>query len=429
MANLRKSPGAGEFYYPLDNSAVFTASTTGRASTYVYRISCELDAPVYLPDLEKALDMVLEIFPFFRTELRPGLFWYYLDPLKSPFRLSADSRFPAEYYRLRRWGRYLFRVRVFGARIACEFHHLLTDGTGALEFLKSLCAAYLSLRGVECDDWRDVKKPGSGVDPAEFEDAYANRIRKEIPEPEALPAAFHLKGRRYPGLAYRVTTGTSPVSQALNCAKGRKVSLTELLAAIHLYALQSAAERDNPSKYRPIRIQVPVNMRKLYPSRTLRNFFLFVPLTIDRRLGHYTFDEILSRVHYSMRLNLDLKELDKQLRRNVASEQNIFSRIIPLVMKNIVLRLVGKFAADKPFSGSLSNLQQVTMPEAFARHIRRFDFLPSRNSVTGANVGVISWNGKLTVTIGSLVEERSFEREFFTTLAGLGIPVTVESNL
>jgi len=429
MANFSGRHDANDFFYPLDNSAVFTASTTSRASTYVYRLSCELDAPIFLPDLEKALAAVLDLCPYFKTELRPGFFWYYLDPLKSPINLNADSRFPAEYRSIGYWGRYLFRVRVFGARIACEFHHLLTDGTGALEFLKSLCATYLSLRGVKCDDWQGIKKPGSAVDPAEFEDAYAKRIRMEIPEPEPMPPAFHLRGKRYKGLAYRVTTGTSPVSAALSATKERKVSLTELLAAIHLYALQSAAESERPPKYRPICIQIPVNMRKLYPSQTLRNFFLFVPLTIDRRLGHYEFDEILKRVHHLMRLNLDLRELDKQIRRNVGSEQNFFSRIIPLAIKNLVLRLVGKFAADKPFSGSLSNLQQVTMPDAFARHINRFDFLPSRNSQTGANVGVISFNEKLAVTIGSLVVDRSFERAFFTAFAELGIPVTVESNL
>lgn len=429
MANLRRSHGAHEFYYPLDNSAIFIASVTGKASPYIYRMSCELDAPVYLPDLEKALAMVLERFPFLKTELRPGLFWYYLDPMKTPFRLTADSRFPVEYHRLKRWGRYLFRVRVFGARIACEFHHILTDGTGAIEFLRSLVAMYLSLRGVVCSDWQDIKKPGAGLDPAEFEDAYADLLKKHVPKPGRLPAAFRLTGRRYPGIIYRITTGTAPVSRFLEIARERKVSLTELLAAIYLYTLQSVAESRSTSGYKPICIQIPVNMRRLYPSRTLRNFFLFVPLSIDRRLGHYEFDEILTRVHYSMRLNLDIKEMDRQIRRNVGGERNLFSRVVPLVIKNIVLRLMGKVISDKPFSGSLSNLQQVNMPAAFADHIRRFDFIPVRNDLTGANVGVISWKDKLSVTIGSLLIDRSFERAFFTTCVGLGIPVTVESNL
>lgn len=428
MANLLKH-NQHESYYPLDNSAVFIASVTEKSSPFVYRVSCELDKPIYLPDLEKAFAVTIERFHWFEAELRPGFFWYYLDPLKHRNKLSADSIFPVEYHRLGKGGRYLFRVRVFSSRIACEFHHSLTDGTGALEFLKSLVASYLSIGGVECSDWQDVIKPDSKVDPSEFEDSYEGKIRKNIPLPDNLPRAFQLTGKRYKGIAYRVTTGTASVASALNIARNHGVSITELFAAVYLYSIQSVAESGKLSNRYPICIQVPVNMRKLYPSLTLRNFFLFIPVTLDHRLGHYELNEIIKIVHHTMRLKLNTKEMDRQLLRNVGGEKNFFNRIVPLSIKNIVLKLLGKLVFDPTFSGSFSNLQQVSMPEPFAKHIKRFDFIPARSKLTGANIGLVSWQDKLSITIGSLIIERDMERHFFTTCVNLGIKVSVESNI
>lgn len=429
MANIIQSAQTNDFFFPLDNSAVFIASTTCKTSPYVYRVSCELDELIFLPALEEALAAVTPRFPFLSTELRAGLFWYYLDPLKTPLRLYADSRFPAEYHPLMRRGRYLFRVRAYASRLSCEFHHALTDGFGAIEFLRSLIAAYLTVRGVRCDDWEGIRKPGSAVNPGELADAYAGLSRKSVPLPDPLPPAFQLPGSRYRGQAYRVTTGTLSLASALKTARERKVSITELLSSVYLASLQDVFEERQSGRWKPICVQVPVNMRKFHPSPTLRNFFLFITVSIDRRLGHYEFDEILERVHCQFKLNLTGKELDRQIRRNVRGEEIILSRIVPLHIKNVVLRIISRLASDKPFSGNISNVQAVAMPDAFAAHIRRFDMLPSRKTAVGANIGVISWKDMLSVTVGSLVIDRSFERYFFARCAGLGIPVTVESNI
>ncbi|HOV14125.1 MAG TPA: hypothetical protein PK771_07570 [Spirochaetota bacterium] len=427
MANLHKL-NPKEKYYPLDNSAVFIASITDKSSPFIYRVSCELDAPIYLPDMEKAFHIAIERFPWFKAELRSGVFWYYLDPIHRSPKLSADSKFPVEYHRLSKGGRFLLRVRIFASRIACEFHHVLTDGTGAIEFLKTLVASYLTLRGVKTTNWEGIIKPDSDIDVSEFEDAYAGRIRKKIPSPEKLPPAFHLPGKRYSGIIYRITTGTASVSESLKIAKNHGISLTELFTAIYLFALQSISESEGTNFSKPICVQVPVNLRRMYPSKTLRNFFLFVPITLDTRLGHYEIEEIIKIVHYTMRLKLNTKEMDRQIRRNVGSEKNIFARLFPLIPKNFMLRLIGRRISDPPFTGSISNLGQIILPDEFAERIKRFDFIPARNTLTGANIGIVSWKDKLSITIGSLILNRDLERIFFTSCVKLGIPVTVEAN-
>jgi hypothetical protein len=429
MANVPGSFHANDSYLPLDNSAIFTATVTRRASPFMYRLSCELDEPVHLPDLEAALAAVSARYPFFNTILRPGVFWHYLDPIRQPLRVLADTRYPVEYHRLGSMRRHLFRVRVYGSRISCEFHHILTDGTGSMEFLKSLVAAYLSRRGVACADWGSVRRPEDPPRAGEFEDAYAGLVGPGVPLPDRLPRAWHLPGPRFRGLAYRVTTGSMSVSAALEKARAGGNSLTAFLAAIHLAALQDVLEENPPRVFRPICVQVPVNMRNFHASDTLRNFFLVVPVSIDPRLGHYGFNEILARVNHTLRLSLTEKELNRQIRRNVRGEELFLSRIVPLAIKNVVVRIAGLAESDGSSSGSLSNLQSVSLPAEFARHVRRFDFLPSRSAPFGACIGVVSFGDVLSVTVGSLVADTAFERHFFSRCVALGIPVTVESNM
>ncbi len=404
------------------------ASTTERDCPYVFRVSCDLDAPVNLPALERALPLVAARFPLFLTKLRAGIFWYYLEPWRDGVRPYADSRFPVEYHRFSRNWRYLFRVRAYDSRISCEVHHILTDGTGALEFLRSLVATYLEGTGVVCKDWEGVRRPGEPVDPAELADSYADIPKRPVPLPPPVSPAFRIPGPRYRPPVYRVTTGSMPLDAALHAARELGGTLTALLVAAHIAALQDIQDATGAQKKLPIRVQVPVNMRKHHPSASTRNFFLTVSVTIDPRLGHYSYKEILDVVHHQLRLELSEKELSRQIWRNVRPEKNILLRAVPLSVKNPVLKIVGRLVADRPFSGSLSNLQSVAMPEPFAAHITGFELLPSRKAVVGANVGVISWNNTLAVTIGSLVEDRSFERLFFMRLTELGIPVSVRSN-
>jgi hypothetical protein len=428
MANVKNPCGTRDAFWPLDNSAVFMASISGRLSPYMFRVSCELDDIIDLPSLEAALSRCMPRFPSFATELRVGFFWYYLEPLSKPLRVTADTRYPVEYLSLRKQGRHLVRVRAYATRISCEFHHLLTDGTGAIEFLRSLVAEYLTLRGVACDDWEGIRDPRSSVLPGELVDSYAELALGKVPLPDPLSSAFHLSGACYRGLAYRVTSGTLSVAETLALARARGVTLTELLAACYLAALQDIHESKTDTRWKPIRIQVPVNIRRFYQSETIRNFFLFITVTIDRRLGHWEFDEILERVRGEFRVNLTRKELSRQIRRNGRWERSVYTRLVPLAVKTPVLKLVARLSANRPFSGSVSNLQAVRMPVPFAARIRRFDVLPSRCRGVGANMGVVSWNDTLSITVGNVLLGREFERNFFRRLSGLGLSVRVESN-
>lgn len=429
------APEPEDHFYRLDNSAVFMAAISGASGPFVYRFYCQLRKPVVLDALQSALKAFHTRFPYFFVALQGGVFWHYLDPVDVVPRVQRETRYPCTRMRFRH-GRPLLRVIAYRSRIACELHHVVTDGTGASVFLRSLLVEYFKRAGLveaERDPApTDIVFPDQAVDPAEEEDSYAKYFRKASFPPDRSKAAFLLPGRRM-RTEYRETIAKIPLDAILALAKSKKVTITELLTAVYMAGLQDIYEALPASKrrraHKRIAVQVPVNLRKIYPSRTLRNFFLFTFTHIDTRLGHWEFDEILHRVHHQMRLGLEEKELIRQIRRNVGGERNVLGRPVLLPLKTVVLRIINLFIGVGSFSGSLSNLGPFIMPAPYDEHIKRFGFLPSRANSTGLNIGVFSWKKDLYIELSSRIWNRDFEQQFFSRLTKFGLAVYVESSI
>lgn len=422
-----------ELAYSLDNSAVFMASVAGPAEPFVFRLSAELDAAVSLPELTAALDSLRPRFPTFFVGLRKGVFWHYLGPLPEAEVLEPEEGDPCAPMGR---GRCLVRVIPKGRRVSCEFHHVVTDGMGGLSFLKSLIVEYLRLRGGTAlpgtADYPGILRPESAPQREELEDSYGRIFRDGVPMPEKAGRSFTIPGRRMER-AYRVTRGVLPSDTLHDAARRRGATVTDLLVAAHFAALQELrAGLPDTARIRRrwrLSVQVPVDLRRIYGSRTLRNFFLFAAPQADLRLGTWSFDELLRRAHHETRLGLEGKELLRQVRRNVGGQRNPVARPVLLPLKDLVLRIVNATIGASSYSGSLSNLGVVELPRPFADHVTSFEFVPPRSKTVGANIGVVAWKGRTRICVGSTVADLGFERAFFRGLAGLGLPVALSAPL
>jgi len=422
-----------ESFWRLDNSAVFTAAISSKAGPFVFRLSCELIDTVDADALESAMQKTARRFPYFFVTLRGGLFWHYFEPCTRIPRPEREQFTPCAH---RLGDRYkpLCRVFAYGRTISCEFHHAITDGTGGMIFLRALVIEYLAAKGLLAVDERsrivDSVDLLEDPDPAEWEDSYRKYFKPESPYPEEIPKAWLVPGARTKG-GYRVTCATIPLHEALAAAREKKASLTEFVTAVYMLALQNVyrAERrgKGPRRGNPLTVQVPVNLRGIYPSKTMRNFFLFAAPSIDPRLGEWTLDEIVERVHHQMKLGVTKKEFYRYLRRNVGGEFNPLGRGVPLPIKNLALKAFNRRLNVDLYTGSVSNLSVVRMDDRAVPYIKRFLFVPPSNLPTGVNVGMLSWNEHLYITVGSTVAGNDVERELFSLFAKLGLNVFVES--
>ena len=421
----------------LDNSAkIWPALLSPRHST-MFRLTACLVEPIRLARLQSALSDIMGRFPYFDVELRRGLFWYYIESHRATeTAVEADSVNPCMNAALIGKGHLPLRVRAFNTRISVEFSHMITDGTGALTFLRALVTRYCELSGTSCSPLEGLPRMGEVVDPREWEDSYPAAIvastsgLPRIPPPET---AFRMPSALLPTGTYRVISGLLPASEVVALAKQQGVSLTEYVAAVLLYCLQDIQERRLTTHGRwghlkPIRLTVPVNLRPMFDSRTMRNFFLFVDPGIDPRLGRYTFEEIADQVHHHMRFNLQKKRMRLMITRNVRGEQSILNRLMPAFVKDAVLQVVFHFLGDRRYSLGLSNLGRVQLPPELNGAFSHWVFTPPPSPVSKVNCAVLSWQDTLCVTFGSMARGTELEQEFFRFFSSKGLSVYVESN-
>lgn len=424
--------GKGKAWMRLDNAAKIYPASMRRDWMAMFRLSATLAEPVDPEVLSAALARTLKRFPWFAVRLKRGMFWYYLEHNDAPPILEEDVRNPCMPMRAKNSRGYAFRVRYYANRIAVEIFHVLTDGTGGLCFLKTLVAEYLTLRyGVTIPRGGDILDCDTPPDPGEMEDGFlacageATRSRSE-------PDSFHLKGTRERDGFIHVTTGMLPVEALKARAAEKGVSLTVYLTAVLILAFDAIQRRRHPlhraKRLKPVKICVPVNLRRFFPTQTLRNFANYVNPGIEPSYGVYTFDEVLEIVTHQMGMELTPKVLGAKFTTNVRSEQNAVLRATPLFLKDLAMRAAFYMTGDKKTATCFSNLGNAALPEEMALFVTRMEFMLGPLSRNPVAIGTLSYGGTMYINITRTIRESELEREFFTRLVKLGLPVKIQSN-
>lgn len=242
--------------------------------------------------------------------------------------------------------------------------------------------------------------------------------------------SYMLSGIREPDGFLHVTTGIIDTAEALKLSKAYGTTLTVFLAAVmmkSIYDIQNEKVK-NPKKRESVRILIPVNLRKLFDSDTMRNFASYITPGINPKLGDYTFEEMVSVIHHSMALELNPKKMSAKFTTNVRSEQSTFLRIMPLFIKNFAMKLVYNCVGEKKSSICMSNLGLVSLPDELAKFVKRIDFVLGVQAKSPCNCGICSYGGKLYINFIRNIKEPELERRFFTFLRKQGLHILIESN-
>jgi NRPS condensation-like uncharacterized protein len=418
--------------YRMDNAALLFSFVCSARIPCLFRLTATLLEPINANLLQKALNRIIERFPYYRVNQRPGLFWFYWETNLGKPKVIADSKYPNQELPVRKKGIFPFRVRAFQNRIAVEFYHALTDGTGGLTFLKALVAEYLTLKGVQTNDWGDIFRFGQKPHNEEYEDAYKRFYIPMYPSMKLADVAFKLPYKLEKKGIFHIMTGITDVKEILAKSKELNVTLTEFLVSIYLDSLQEIyhelPEKQQKKLAHPIRLQVPVNLRRFYPSKTMRNFSLFVTPGIDPRLGFFSFEEILETVYHYMRVEVNDRYISQNIKRNVRGELHPLMRVTPLFIKRVGGKAVYKRMGEKLYSGSITNLGRVVVPEAFGKEIESFQFVPTSSASNKSTCAVASFKDKLYLNFGRVIKETILQRKFFRKLKKQGISVKIETN-
>ncbi len=423
------SPAQSLRWMKLDNAAKIYPAAKRRNWNNFFRISATLTEPVDTAVLRTALDVTARRFPSIAVRLRRGVFWYYLEQIPHPPAIQEEKSCPLAHVPFREVRHCAFRVLVYRNRFAVEFFHVLTDGTGALIFVKTLLAEYLTQKyGLRIPTEKGVLGRLEEPDEAELEDSFL-RYAGDIKASRRESTAWHLSGTPEKDGFKNLVTMMVPADKLKACAKAHGVTVTELLCAAMMQAIcRLQAEKVPQRRRKPVKVLLPVNLRNLFPSRTLRNFASYITPEIDPRTGEYTFDEICAAVHHRMGLENNARTMQAKFAANVASERSPILRVMPLFIKNIAMKAVFDTVGECKSCLCLSNLGVVQLPEVMTPYVTRMDFIIGVQAKAPHDCGVLTWGNTVYINCIRSIRESELELRFYQVLHELGLPVRVESD-
>ena len=417
------------FWTKLDNAALIFPASLRRNWSNSFRIAFSFCDPVDPAVLQQALDRTVVRFPSVNVRLRSSLFWYYLEELPQAPVVREDSYQPLVRMTRGDIRRCAFRVLYYRNRMAVEYFHSVTDGTGGLVFAKNLTAEYVRLRyGQDVPSGKWVLDLGEEASEAEMEDSFDSfsGTKGSLDKEEK---AYHLDGtEEVPGVLHDIRVSL-PLDKVAVLARNCSCTLTEFITAVMLLSLQqvrSNKPRRGDSPF--IKVEVPVNLRPIFQSRTLRNFSSYVHLGIDVRNGDLPFRDILQEVKLQKHLFVNPHRLTTRVAANVALEDNLAIRSIPLFIKKAAINFINSHKGENYCSHTLSNLGEISLPQEMRFHVRDIDFILGRTQKKSGSCACVSYNGRLNLHFSRKIVEHGFENAFVHNLRLMGIDAQTEHS-
>ncbi len=414
-------------WYTLDNAAKIFPAVYKRSDTNSYRLSALLKENIDPNILKKATIDALKRFPSLYVKLKRGAFWYYLEHNYNTPIIEEEDPYLFNSVHIHTHNGFMFTVSYFGRRISLEMFHALTDGTGASEFLKTIVYYYLIHTG------KDIKNDGS-VQTDEVEklsaetlDDFNENYESKVKAPDKEPRAFQMKGKHYKDNWTGLVQLIADVDNLKQVAHKYDATITGLMGAVILYSLYNVYFKDKKTPKHNLRLFLPINARKYFNSHSMRNFMLYTRTTGEFRNKSLTFEDVVGYVKDTLsKVNRDL--LMRQLVSNVNIEKNFLVKILPLPIKNFIMRIAYKMHGQDSNTVSFSNLGKLTIPEDMSPFIERFEFMIGVSKLSPVNMGAVSVNNTFVFSYASKFVDRDVIQQIASNMASLGIKVTVETN-
>ncbi|MEG1321574.1 MAG: hypothetical protein RSD01_00480 [Ruthenibacterium sp.] len=413
-------------WHKLDNTANIFPVIANKKMTNVFRITAILSERVDGEVLQAALEETVPYFAAFNVRLRHGLFWSYLETNRATPHVQLEEDTPCSYLDTMETDRFLFRVFYYKNRVHLETFHVLSDGVGALCFLKAICYCYCKRKMPEKFTPAELETL-YGIENADnIEDAY---LKNYVPAPSKTfkeTNAYHLHGYRRVLGDLEVITALMPVEKLKEECHRFGVSVGAYLTALIGYAVYEEYQSGHGAK-QPVNIFVPVDLRRVFKSETSLNFFSNIIIELPLAVPEISFETVLEQVKMQFAQKLQKSELQQKLAFTVRSETSLLTRVIPLPLKNGILRIVYEHSSNGstlPFS----NLGNTDVEPPFKNLFEGFRFLMSTTPKEPVKVAAIAYHGTVALTFTCILEENLMARNMVRRLAKAGIPITIESN-
>lgn len=414
----------------LDNASKIFPATCSYRDPKVFRIACELFETVDREVLQKALDAAIERFPLYKSALRRGVFWFYFETSDiQPTVEKENNPVCAPIYR--KYERnLLFRVFYYKKRINLEVFHALSDGTGALWFMKTLVYHYLVIKHKNELEGKVQELNYNASISEKMDDSFIRHypgwdLKQQFiwnKKEDKLVNAYHIKGSKNEENRVKVIEGSMSAKEVLDRARKHNTTLTVLLASIFIASIY----QDMPMRKKryPVVLSIPINLRQFFKSETARNFFSTMNVGYSLKNKDVDLDEVIGSLNERFKRELTEERLNRHLNWLISLERNPLARVVPLPLKKISLR-IGNMVMDLGITAAVSNVGRIDMPSEFEKYICQFSIIPN---VKRPQMAICTYADRLVVTFASPFRETELQKTFFRVLSEMGIKIEISSN-
>ena len=419
---MNRNPQGGK-WRRLDNTAKIFPVIANEHLSNVFRISMTLEEEIVPEVLQQALEEVLPWFPGFKVKLRRGFFWYYFESNQRRPEIEQEAAYPCKYIDPHSNQMFLFRVSYYQRRINLEVFHAVTDGLGAVNFIRELTYRYLQL--LEGEGGTAPMRPSDSC-VTDVEDGYLKNYKKMKKVRYSSKRAFHIRETRLPLDEENILHGYVKLAPLKAAAKEKQVSITKYLTACLIYAIYEVYIHGEPMT-ECIGVNLPVNLRAFFDSETTANFFAVSCIEFLAQKRDVAFDDVLAVVCKQMEEKITKEKLEETISYNVSNEKKWYIRIAPLPLKWAVTNLIFK-RNDRAHTITLSNIGPVAVEEEYREAIKRCHLIIGVSKRQPIKCAVCSYGDEVIVSFTSVYEDTKIQDQFFGFLKEQGVPVEIESN-
>lgn len=418
---MKRNP-QGKRWHRLDNTGKIFPMIANENLSNVFRISVMLKNEIAPELLQRALEDTLPGFRGFKVKLKRGFFWYYFEENKRTPLIEKEGEWPCRYIDPKSNQLFLFRVSYYECRINLEVFHAITDGMGAMNFLKDLTERYLDL-----EDGDEIRRHnGSGSSATPVEDSYLKNYRELPRQRYSSKPAYRLTGRYLSFGGESVVHGYVNINDLKDVCRKKGVSVTKYLTACLIWTIYKEYQDGHPGGPR-IGVNLPINLRAFFDSNTSSNFFAVTGIDYEPKTDNIGFDDILASVCAQMDDKIVKEKLEGIISYNVSNEKKWYVRIVPLFIKWLALGFIFR-RNDRAHTITLSNIGPVLISDKYRDKIRNFQMVIGVSKRQPAKCGVCSFGDTVTITFTKVFEDSRLEDAFFGRLEQDGISVDLESN-
>ena len=405
----------------LEDSAKIYALTMNKKRMAMFRFSVYLKEKIIPELLQTALDSTIKRFPSFGTKVEKNFFDYYL--AQSNYHIEIKEDINSKFRQMNTFdtNTHCLRVLYWNNRISAEFFHILTDGAGAIEFLKVLVSEYLKLIGINFEIDENIMNIKETSNPQEYENAFDkvphNVGRCKLSDKKAI----QLDGKLLKNYASYNVIFNMETSKLKSVAEKYNSTITVYLLSLMFIACKKASSKSDGD----INIQVPINIRKYYETKTVKNFSMYCGIRLP-------ISEIndLSSIIDKIKQQLLEKTSKSYIEKMVTHIRKISNKIkyAPLFVKKPIAKIGFELYGERVFTNTLSNIGIINLPSGMSENIKNVEGIIYPQNYNRAGCLAITCNNITTFSINKRTNTSTFENEIKNLLEKDGLQITIQDQ-